>query len=129
MARGAGRAQRRLPTRTRGLLARRIVRRGLRVDADAVDGQWRLVTTTLGLHPAPQLRFSRCTFCNTRLVAVTRGDVAGRVPPYVLRTQERFTACPDCRRVYWHGTQPRLAAEHLRRMTGRSLLDAAPGGP
>ncbi len=31
-------------------------------------------------------------------------EVAERVPPYVRRTQSRYSECPDCGRIYWAGT-------------------------
>jgi uncharacterized protein with PIN domain len=30
--------------------------------------------------------------------------VAERVPPYVRRTQSRYSECPECGRIYWAGT-------------------------
>jgi uncharacterized protein with PIN domain len=30
--------------------------------------------------------------------------VAERVPPYVRRTQSRYSECPACGRIYWAGT-------------------------
>jgi uncharacterized protein with PIN domain len=54
--------------------------------------------------------FTRCSVCNTSLEEVTRGEVGGRVPPYVAVHADRFVTCPGCGRVYWPGT-------HLRRIT------------
>ena len=31
-------------------------------------------------------------------------EVAERVPPYVRRTQDRYSECPHCGRIYWAGT-------------------------
>ena len=30
--------------------------------------------------------------------------VVERVPPYVRRTQSRYSECPECGRIYWAGT-------------------------
>lgn len=46
---------------------------------------------------------SRCSICNAPLQPVAKSEVAERLPPYVLRTQEIFHRCPRCDRIYWPG--------------------------
>ena len=70
--------------------------------ADSVQDQLRQVLTQLALEPTQAL--SRCIDCNTVLKPRSRGAVAGRLPPYVRATQDRFSECPSCARVYWPGT-------------------------
>ncbi|MBF0551291.1 MAG: Mut7-C RNAse domain-containing protein [Deltaproteobacteria bacterium] len=53
--------------------------------------------------------FSRCSVCNRALVAVSRAEVVGQVPDYVLAGHGTFHRCPRCGRVYWPGS-------HLDRM-------------
>lgn len=53
---------------------------------------------------------TRCMRCNAALDPLPRDAAAGRVPPYVWRTQEAFARCPACGRIYWPGT-------HWTRMT------------
>jgi len=48
--------------------------------------------------------FSLCLECNSPLVERKKHEVADRIPPYVLETQEQFVECPACRRVFWKGT-------------------------
>lgn len=48
--------------------------------------------------------FSRCILCNVELAAVEKEKIKERVPGYVYTTQEKFIACPACKRVYWAGT-------------------------
>jgi uncharacterized protein len=66
------------------------------------------------LDPAAAL-FTRCTACNTLVVAVPKAQVASLVPPYVFASQQRFARCTQCGRTYWSGT-------HYRRV--RTLLEA-----
>ena len=47
---------------------------------------------------------SRCLDCNVELEPRTKAAVAERLPPHVRATQERFSQCPRCSRVYWPGT-------------------------
>ena len=67
--------------------------------------------------PSP---LSRCAVCNAALEPVTAADVAGRVPPYVLRTQTEFRCCPGCERVYRPGTHLQEIRQRLRRLATTS---------
>jgi hypothetical protein len=107
-----------LLTRDRGLLARRIVTQGLLVEHDHLAGQLRQVATACGLVLDPGRCFTRCLSCNAGTGEAERSEVAGRVPPFVLRTHERFRACPGCGRVYWAGSHRELALRELGRLLG-----------
>jgi uncharacterized protein len=48
--------------------------------------------------------FSRCLECNALLETRTPQEIEGQVPPYVFKTQSKYTQCPDCHRIYWRGT-------------------------
>jgi hypothetical protein len=48
--------------------------------------------------------FSRCVLCNAELLPVDKKAIAGRVPAYVYVTQEDFSRCPVCEKIYWRGT-------------------------
>lgn len=64
--------------------------------------QLKEVTTAFQLnrfHPT-----GRCSVCNGVLVSIPKSDVAGRVPPYVFRTEAHFFQCTECRKFYWEGT-------------------------
>lgn len=124
----AAREGRVLLTRDHALLARRIVRRGLFVESEQLGPQLRQVLGAFGIVAARELLFTICTVCNGALVPVGRDDVAGRVPPFVLRTHERFLACAGCGRVFWGGTHVDLALADLARLLGEG--DSGPNaGP
>jgi len=58
---------------------------------------------------------TRCTVCKEMLVAATRDDVWDRIPPFVYLTNETYSRCPGCGRVYWEGSHgSRLRAELAR---------------
>ena len=48
--------------------------------------------------------FSRCIVCNAVLLAIDKVAVKAEVPPYVFETQDYFSRCPRCRRIYWPAT-------------------------
>jgi uncharacterized protein with PIN domain len=106
LARRARAEDRVLLTRDRELANRRGLRT-LLIQSEALEEQVREVQDALGPPPHPAL--SRCAVCNAALEPVAPGEIADRVPPYVLSTQTEFRHCSGCGRVYWPGT-------HLRKM-------------
>ncbi len=46
----------------------------------------------------------RCSDCNTRLRKAVKSEVAGLVPPDVLKNKRRFWLCPKCGKAYWEGS-------------------------
>jgi uncharacterized protein with PIN domain len=74
------------------------------IKAETIKEQLEEVLKTIKVRPDPQVMFSRCIICNVELVGIEREKISNRVPEYVLRTQEDFTACPNCQRIYWSGT-------------------------
>lgn len=59
-----------------------------------------------------QAVFTRCVDCNHLLEPIPREEVAGKVPPYVFSTQNRFKRCPGCDKILWGGTH----REHMKRV-------------
>ncbi len=89
------------------------------VTGDRWRDQLRQVVTAFGIDPAARL-FTRCVRCNEPLAPVEKSRVAGRVPPYVFRTQETFTACPACGRLYWRATHRDAMERQIREiLSGR----------
>jgi uncharacterized protein len=69
---------------------------------DRVEAQVRQVVDELGL--VPDRALSRCLDCNVELQPRLKAAVTAQLPPHVRATQERFSQCPSCGRVYWPGT-------------------------
>ncbi|UCF66563.1 MAG: Mut7-C RNAse domain-containing protein [Acidobacteriota bacterium] len=101
-----------------GSLARRAASEGLLIDSDRLAEQLRQVLDAFRIEPERLRPFRRCSSCNEIVEPVARELLQGRVPPYVLRTQRRFSRCPACARVYWAGTHHGLVLRHLRRLLG-----------
>jgi uncharacterized protein with PIN domain len=80
------------------------------LESEGLVEQIREVVRAFDLGGAVRI-FSRCNECNEPLRAAAKAEVAGRVPPRILATQEAFRECPACGRVYWEGSH----TEHMRR--------------
>jgi uncharacterized protein with PIN domain len=108
-------------TRDIHFVRRRLPGRGglFRFENDRLPDQLRRVVREFHLS-TDRHRFSRCVECNLRLVSVPRESAAGRVPDYVYQTQDRFSECPGCHRLFWAGTHPPRIEETLRRIFRKS---------
>jgi uncharacterized protein with PIN domain len=83
----------------------------LLIQSDRFREQLRQVIEACKLDPLER-PFTRCVACNSPLEPVTKSEVEGKVPPYVFATQQSYSRCPDCRRIYWPAThQQRMLAE------------------
>lgn len=89
-----------LLTRDRGLLRRRALRRAAYVRGDRVDDQ---VTDVLDRFRLPLAPFTRCVACGGRLDDVVKSEVMDRLEPGTRRTQDEFSRCVTCERLYWRG--------------------------
>ena len=96
------RAQGRILLTRDGELTRRRGLNSLFVESEELEEQIQQVISELNLET--ERPFSRCPVCNTPLQEVEKPSVKGRVPPYVFRTKEHFSLCPECDRIYWRGT-------------------------
>ena len=117
-ARAEGRV---LLTRDRELATRRGLRT-LLIRSQMLEEQIREVRDGIGPSPHPAL--SRCAVCNSVLTTVSPVQVADRVPPYVLRTQDEFRRCPGCGRVYWPGTHFHAMRALMKDFTSQEPDDA-----
>lgn len=93
-------------TRDRYIMRRRVVASGklkaLLIRSDVLESQLRQVAETYNLNA--RRGFSRCIECNVLLLDVSKEDVQDRVPAFVFQTQEEFSECPSCQKMYWRGT-------------------------
>ena len=83
------------------------------IESDHYREQLRQVIRACGLSPLDHA-FTRCLECNLVLEPRSKAEVEKNVPPYVLATQEKFSWCPKCRRVFWPGTHHERMLEELR---------------
>lgn len=57
---------------------------------------------------------SRCPVCNHPLDRVEKHTIKSMVPPYVFQTQDQFSRCGKCLRVYWSATHVAQICDELR---------------
>jgi uncharacterized protein len=112
LARAEGR---RLVTRDARLIGRRPGLPHTLIRDDRPEQQLRQIVRELRLCPSTGL-LTRCVECNATLEPIAKEQARPRVPPYVFRTQERFSRCPDCGRLYWKGTHEERIRARLKEL-------------
>ena len=85
------------------------------IESDRYSEQLKQVIEACGLDASARL-FTRCLNCNSQLQPKPKESVKGIVPPYVFSTQENFSWCPKCRRVYWPATHHERMVEELKNL-------------
>jgi len=105
------RTGRTLLTRRRDLASREDITAYL-VEDDDVLQQLAATARHFDLRFTPDA-MTRCLECNEPLQAVSKEEVWELLPPHVKKTQEKFTRCPSCGRVYWPGTHYARAVARL----------------
>lgn len=97
----------------------------LLVESDSLEDQLCQMRDAVG--PPPGDGMPRCPVCNQVLIPASAELVAARVPPYVRKTQRRFSMCGACERIYWRGTHwMRMHAliTELRDEAGSDTIDS-----
>ena len=94
-------------TRDTGIMRRRAVSSGrakaILIESEEPERQMRQLMGIFELKGQSR-PFTLCLECNAPLESRGREEMAGRVPPYVYRTQTQYMECPKCHRFYWRGT-------------------------
>jgi uncharacterized protein with PIN domain len=62
---------------------------------------------------------SRCVVCNTPLKEIDKESVKGRVWPFVYQTQDNFTECEKCQKIYWRATHVNKILDRIDRLLTR----------
>ena len=83
------------------------------IESDHHREQLRQVIEACGLR-AMDNAFTRCLECNIVLEPRSKAFVETMVPSYVFSTQENFSWCPKCRRVFWPATHHQRMLEELK---------------
>jgi hypothetical protein len=104
-----------LLTRDRHLLRELRPVHAVDIKHDSPLEQLHQVVTTLAL-AAPGSLFTRCTVCNSLLSDPLADDQAqALVPEGVRGLPGPVRQCPNCLRVYWHGSHTRRMREAIER--------------
>ena len=116
--------RRTLLSKDRTLLRDPRLERAVKVRADDPRGQIQEVVARFNLEGMVR-PLTRCLLCNTLLVPIAKAEVLDRIPPLVRENQERFTTCPECRRVFWEGTHHKRMMLFIASIISQQAL---PGG-
>jgi uncharacterized protein len=110
----AGRQDRVLLSRDRGLLMRRALRRAAFVRGQHPDAQ---LADVIERFRPPLQPWSLCLACGGTLMPVSKAQVANQLEPGTLRTQQQFSRCGSCGHVYWRGAHEAKLQQVVRRHT------------
>ena len=81
--------------------------------------QLRQVLRVYDLSPGDRL-FTRCLECNSQLQPRSKQAVEKLVPPYVFASQERFSWCGCCEKIYWPATHHQRMLDALAKIAAIS---------
>jgi uncharacterized protein with PIN domain len=105
-----------LLSRDSRLMERKLITRGqisaILIKSGDVREQLKQVLESVKRLPTP-IPLSRCLEDNEPLVAKIKEEVRECVPAYVFQTQNEYTECPVCCRIYWKGTHWQAIIEKL----------------
>jgi uncharacterized protein with PIN domain len=104
-------------TRDRSL-ARKHPPRFLFIESNDYLEQLRQVVRVYDLR-AGQSLFTRCLVCNSQLQPRAKATVEKLVPPYVYSSQERFSWCSRCQKLYWSATHQQRMLDALGKIIPR----------
>lgn len=85
------------------------------IDSNDYVEQLRQVLGACAITPGAGL-FTRCLVCNSRLEPRDKELVEKLVPPYVFTTQERFSWCGRCQKLYWPATHQQRMLDALEKI-------------
>jgi uncharacterized protein with PIN domain len=61
--------------------------------------------------------FTRCLNCNKEIVPVAKDKLQGKVPQRTFEGTNDFYLCPQCNKIYWHGTHYKNTLNKLARIS------------
>ncbi len=68
--------------------------------------------------------FTRCAVCNGEIEEIDKTLAKDKVPPFVYKTQEKFTRCTSCGRIYWKATHRDRIELQLQELLGEFYTEA-----
>jgi len=90
------------------------------INSDLLEEQLKQVFSEMNVKVNPDEVFTRCTLCNELLLEIEKDKVKDKVPNYVFQTQEEFSYCPVCQKIYWKGTHWDLVNQSLEKIRSKT---------
>ena len=85
----------------------------LAIESDRFREQLKQVVRHYHLDPLRDI-FTRCVECNSPFDPIAKEALREKVAPYVFSTQEKFSFCRSCQRIYWPATHQQRMLEELK---------------
>ncbi len=104
-----------LLTRDRNLIKRKKLKEYILIRSEVPLEQVKQVLKDKKLKLEQSSLLSRCLICNVKTVPIKKEEVKELVPPYVYKTQNNFSNCPECERIYWGATHVDNILEQLKK--------------
>ena len=102
-------------TRDTLLMRRRMAKgRAVFIESEDLGGQLKQVAALFPIEK--EKLFTRCLRCNAPLEHIDKQSVREKVPPFVFSTQNDFSSCQVCKRVYWGATHRKRMLEDLSKL-------------
>ncbi|MBN1446275.1 MAG: Mut7-C RNAse domain-containing protein [Candidatus Omnitrophica bacterium] len=86
------------------------------IESEGTSRQLREIKNKLLLEINPMMFFTRCSLCNSPLERKEKYDITALVPEYVYANRDKFSQCPECRRVYWDGDHCKAIRDALNEL-------------
>ena len=99
-------------------LARYTGIRFIHIKSDLLEEQLKQLKDEIELPINENDMFTRCVICNDILVDIKKENVKQKVPEFVYNTNESFSQCPNCKKIYWHGTHWGNVKEIMYKLKG-----------
>lgn len=97
------------------LMKRRLAKgRSVFIESENLSGQLKQVAALFPMEKEKLL--TRCLRCNALLERIDKQSIKEKVPLYVFSTQNEFSRCPACARVYWGATHRQRMMEGLKKL-------------
>lgn len=84
------------------------------IEYDDVAEQLKQVLRDLRLKPDEKNLFTRCLICNEVLEGISKEGIKKKIPPFVYKSQDEFSYCKKCDKIFWRGTHYIKAKEFLK---------------
>ena len=104
-------------TRDRGLFmrARKKGLKALLVELGRIEEQIAEIAIRTGIELSFDPNKTRCPYCNTRLVKLSKAEALSLLPSKIVSTYDDFWKCPKCGRIYWQGSHWRTINKVLKK--------------
>jgi uncharacterized protein len=86
------------------------------IESGDIAGQLKQAAAEAGIRFSVKKLFTRCAVCNSPIEEVKdKEEVRALVPEYVFKTQDVFSRCTGCKKIYWKGTHWDLLLKDLQK--------------